>query len=82
MRKAYTFRLDATLIMELDRFPGTRTSNITNAITKYCSVPDASNTNYIQHLEAEVLYLRNQNTALLVSNKPLLQRWVDRLRTK
>ena len=80
MNKAYTFRLDTTLITQLDMFPGSRTGNIRNAIHKYCNGNTDNNTDFIQHLESEIVYLRSQNNALLITKMPLLQRVIHRLR--
>lgn len=80
MKKAYTFRLEPTLVNLLDNFDGTRTSNLSNAIQLYCNGNDNSNTSYIHHLEDEVNYLRNQNNALMVSKLPLLARVIQKIR--
>ena len=83
MKKAYTFRLDMSLMKQLDMFVGTRTHNITNAIQLYLQDNDNGNTKYMQHLEEEVLFLRNQNTALTVTKYPrLLQPFIDMVQQK
>ena len=82
MNKAYTFRLDPSLISQLDVFDGSRTSNIRNAIQGYCDSTYNGNTNYIQHLNEEVDYLRSQNNALMVTKLPLLQQWINKLKSR
>ena len=85
MKKNYSFRFEPSLIKSLDGFEGSRTYNLRCAIQLYCDGNakrnTGCNTDYIQHLNAEVLYLRNQNNALLVSRMPLLSRVILKLKS-
>lgn len=78
MKKPYTFRLDPNLIKKLDTFDGTRTFNVELSIQHYvqsgCSNSYNDNTAYVQHLESEIVYLRDQNDKLLISSVPLFSR--------
>jgi len=62
MKKSYTFRLDQTLINDLDLYDGSRTSNLTKAIRMYVlgesHLHNENNTDEIQ-------YLRDLNSKLL-----------------
>ena len=80
MKKAYTFRLDPSIVSMLDMFSGSRTSNLQKAIHSYCNGNDNGNTLYLHHLEEEVLYLRQQNNALMVAKLPLLSRVLHKLK--
>ena len=73
MKKAYTFRFDATLIKKLDLFDGSRTYNVDLAIQNYVSDGFSksydSNTDIIQILKDHIVDLKN--------DKNLLQKRID-----
>ena len=72
-KKPYTFRLEPTLIKQLDSFSGTRTYNVDLAIQKY--VQNDYNQMYNSNTEA-VQILKNQ-VADLQTNRDNLQRRLD-----
>ena len=84
MKKLYNFRIETTLIKQIDKLNGSRTQNITDALQMYLQNDTQEiynvNTNYITHLEEEIIYLRNQVNALMVTKMPLLQRIVAKLK--
>ncbi|GAG83290.1 unnamed protein product [marine sediment metagenome] len=42
---------------------------------------DSTTPSYIEHLEDEILFLRNQNSALLIVKQPLLTRVISKLKS-
>ena len=67
MKHLYNFRLDISLVKAVDKLPGTRTSVVTNALQQYLQDNGTVNhnpglndmmKNYIDHLNSEILYLR------------------------
>jgi hypothetical protein len=83
MKKLYNFRLDPTLIKELDKLNGTRTYHVSTALQSYLQ-SDTQNiynvnlvdllNNQIQDLKEDKRYLQNQVNGLMVSRFPLLSR--------
>ena len=78
-KRSYSFRLDSNLISSLDSKCGNRTLGLSEAIQLYLSPEIHSHynydTNYIQHLESEVNFLRSEVTALSVVRNPSLKDW-------
>ena len=75
MKKQYNFRLDPSLVSQLDSFDGSRTFNLQNAIQLYVDGNNNGNTKHTQHLEEEILYLRSRVNNLLTVKIPLLN-WI------
>lgn len=91
MKKLYNFRLDPSLIKEVDRLGGCRTAVITEALQSYLQTGTQMNynVNMVSLLQSEIVdlkrdkeFLMQQNNALLLSSRPLLQRVILRLRGK
>ena len=76
MLKQYNIRLDCSSVKKLDKMDGTRSENIRSAISLYIrngsSDVYSGGTNYIQHLEGEICFLRDQVNALTIAKIPLL----------
>jgi len=89
MKKLYNFRIETTLIKQIDKLDGNRTENITNALQMYLQ-PDTQNIynvnlvdllkDQITDLKQDKIYLQNQVNALMVTKMPLLQRVIEKLR--
>lgn len=74
MKHLYNFRLDVSLVKAVDQLPGTRTSVVTNALHQYLQEdgnvkhnPGANDRmkNYIDHLNSEIMYLRQLHQATM-----------------
>ena len=82
------FRADKNMLEKIkntSREQGVTHSHvIRDAIEMYYKGDTSMNTPdltpHLRHLEGEILYLRNQNTALLLMRQPLLARWIQRLK--
>ena len=90
MKKLYNFRLDPSLITEMDRLGKSRTSIVTEALQTYLQIETQTNYNVdlvsllkseISDLRKDKEYLMNQNNALMVMKTPLLQQIIYKLRS-
>ena len=60
MKKLYNFRLETTLIKAVDKISNNRTEYLTNALQQSLQPNYNVDINYLQHLESEISFLRNQ----------------------
>ena len=66
MKQLYNFRLEKDLVKEVDKLSDNRTQYVTNALLAALQgQQDNVNTNYLQHLETEILYLRDLNKKMV-----------------
>ena len=82
-KKPYTFRLEPTLIKQLDSFSGTRTYNVDLAIQKYVqndyNQMYNSNTETIQILREQVQDLQQNRDNLQARIDYFMQPWYRRI---
>ena len=85
MKKLYNFRLDPSLIAEVDRLGRSRTAVVTEALQSYLQSGSrmSYDVNIVSLLQREVDDLKSDKEFLklqLVARQPLLQRVILRLR--